>query len=319
MGEGPIYITGSSYSGKTQLRLMLSAHPNIVITRRTYMWSQYCGKFGDLREAMNIHACIDAMLTSEHIQALSPDRERIVRELRRGEASYGRLFALIHQHYAERLGKRRWGDQDRAVQWDTDSLLSADPRTTIVHMVRNPIDRLGESLGETPQRRVKLGWETALWRRSARLAARNQEKYPRNYRFLQCEQLFLEPEKTLRELCAFLGEEFTDRMLEVDGLAEMGVVVNPGAPRSQDILRGHIGHGIGQLTPRERAFVRSRTGKEMAALGYPQSSLALSWRDSLGYFIVDYPLNWMGEALRLLWRGATSISNGGSIPVGTRR
>lgn len=301
MGEGPIYITGISYSGKTQLRLMLSAHPNIVITRRTYMWSRYRDRFGDLRDTKNLQSCIDAMLTSEHIQALDPDRDRIGRELGRGEASYGRLFALIHQHHAERLGKRRWGDQDRAVQWDTDSLLSVDPRTTIVHMVRNPIDRLGESLGRVPRRRVKLGWETALWRHSASLAVRNQEKYPRNYRILQCERLFLAPERALQELCTFLGEDFAEPMLAVDGLTEMGVAAKRGDPQTRVASRGHIGQGIGQLTPRERAFVRSSAAKEVAALGYAQSDVSLSWSESLGYFAVDYPLNRVGEALRLLW------------------
>ena len=33
--QRPIFIGGLSYSGKTPLRIMLSAHPNILLTRRT--------------------------------------------------------------------------------------------------------------------------------------------------------------------------------------------------------------------------------------------------------------------------------------------
>jgi len=58
MSKGPIYIGGVSYSGKTQLRLLLSNHPEIVITRRTYLWRKINNQFGDLDQETNFENCL---------------------------------------------------------------------------------------------------------------------------------------------------------------------------------------------------------------------------------------------------------------------
>ena len=106
--SGAIYIAGASYSGKTQLRLMLSAHPNILITRRTYMWQQFYNQYGFLGDPENFESCLNAILTSKHIQALNPDPEQIRQEFKQGTPEYARLFSIIHQQYATRCGKKRW-------------------------------------------------------------------------------------------------------------------------------------------------------------------------------------------------------------------
>ena len=54
VSAGPIFIGGLSFSGKTTLRLMLSSHPVIVLSRRTYMWQRFYGRYGDLRRPENL-------------------------------------------------------------------------------------------------------------------------------------------------------------------------------------------------------------------------------------------------------------------------
>ena len=107
MKRGPIFIGGLDRSGKTLLRLSLSAHPNLALTRRTYLWPRFFNRYGDLSRGDNFERCLRAMLQRKPIQVLQPDAERIRREFWQGEASYARLFALLHQHYAERQGKPR--------------------------------------------------------------------------------------------------------------------------------------------------------------------------------------------------------------------
>ena len=48
--ERPIFIGGLSFTGKTQLRAMLSAHPNILIARRTHLWDRFYKRYG-IRES----------------------------------------------------------------------------------------------------------------------------------------------------------------------------------------------------------------------------------------------------------------------------
>ena len=79
MGAGPIFIGGLSFSGKTELRLMLSSHPNLAFSRRTYMWPRYFERYGDLSRSEQLERCLADMLRNKHIMALSPDPERIRR------------------------------------------------------------------------------------------------------------------------------------------------------------------------------------------------------------------------------------------------
>src|SRR5690554_3292259 len=99
--QSPIFIGGLDNSGKTHLRLALSAHPDIAMTRRSYMWTRVYQRYGDLRERENFERCLQALMSRKDVRALQPDVDRIRREFWAGEPTYGRLFALIHEHYAE--------------------------------------------------------------------------------------------------------------------------------------------------------------------------------------------------------------------------
>jgi len=301
MGQGPVFIAGVSYSGKTQMRLLLSAHPNIVITRRTYMWRRYYNRFGDLRDPENFERCLETMLASKHVQALNPDPKRIRHEFWQDRPGYARLFALIHRHFAEQLGKTRWGDQQGLLEHDASLIFAAEPRAVIIHLVRNPLDRIEESVSTSAHRRGKIGWETSLWRRSSRLALRNLKKYPHGYKVVQCEQLFAYPEKTMRDVCLFLGEEFYPEMLAVEGLAEMGVDVPDALVKGEQAEGSKNGKDRTALTPAERSFIQTRVRREMSALGYLKTEQHLSFMNTLTYALLDYPFNLAGAILWETW------------------
>ena len=108
MDKGPIFIGGPDRSGKTLLRLALSLHPQIGITKRTDLWTRFYGRYGDLERSDNFERCISAILAYKHVRVLQPDGTRLRSEFSQGEPTYARLFALIHQQYSERLGKPRW-------------------------------------------------------------------------------------------------------------------------------------------------------------------------------------------------------------------
>ncbi len=328
MGKGPIYIAGVSYSGKTQMRLMLSAHPNILITRHTYLWKQFLNRFGDLGNSDNFERCLAALTASRQAAMLAPDPERLRREFDQGEPTYARLFALLHRHHAERHGKSRWGDQSGGLEDDADLIFAHEPEAVILHMVRHPCERVEESLSSAGRRKGLVGWETGRWQRSAQLAGRNLKKYPHHYKVVQCEQLFAFPERVLWEVCQFIGEEFQPAMLSVPGLAEMGVqagssqnavsIASDGNEPRRDEVREEkpfvklsklrvlrvfavknpiTASAPPRLTPAERSFVQARAREEMSGLGYPASNPNLSLTERLACALADYPLNLAGSIL----------------------
>jgi hypothetical protein len=213
MSDGPVFIGGLAFSGKTPLRVALSAHPRLMLTRRSALWSRHHGRYGHLGSPANLDRCLTALLADPGVARLKPDRARIERELRAGPATDARLFDLIHRHHAERHGKQRWGDQLGMLERHADLVLTAYPTAQMIHMIRDPRTRHAAAASAHRQLPGRLGWETARWRESADLAERNLSRYPGRYRVLRYESLCSAPETTLRAVTAFLGEAFDPAML----------------------------------------------------------------------------------------------------------
>ena len=105
------------------------------------MWPRYYGRYGDLGRPEQLERCLADMLKSKHIRALEPDPARIRQEFRQGEPTYGRLFALFQEHFAERQGKARWGDQLGFVERYVDPIFAAYPEARLIHMIRDQRER----------------------------------------------------------------------------------------------------------------------------------------------------------------------------------
>ena len=48
--DGPVFITGLDLSGKTRLRRLLGAHPDLYLVRSTALWTGDDDRYGDLAD-----------------------------------------------------------------------------------------------------------------------------------------------------------------------------------------------------------------------------------------------------------------------------
>lgn len=294
----PIYIGGVSYSGKTQLRLLLSRLPNIVITRRTYLWRKYFQKYGDLSVKENFDQCLSDILKNKHIQNLNPEPDRIRKDFVQGEKSYSRLFSLFHQHYAERLGKNRWGIQIGMVEKDADRIFAKEPNAQIIQVIRNPFDRIEESLSTTSRKRISLGWETSIWRDSSRYALQNLKRYPGHYKVVKWENLLKDMDGTLQDICNFLEEEYHPDMIKMEGLEEMGLVEHKDASNHfRQLEKKETNHSY-QLSNNDRAFILSYAKLEMQHFGYQVNQIQRPINERIRFVGMDYPGYVAGIILR---------------------
>lgn len=292
----PVFIGGLSHSGKTALRRMLDGHPNLALTRRTYFWPRFYGRYGDLRQRKNFDACFAAMLRRPAIRRLTTDPERLRREFWQGERlrdSYARLFALFHEHYAEQLGRPRWGDQTAFVERYADAIFAAYPDARLVQMMRDPRDRYAEASAASRGRPGKAGWEAAAWHVSATLARRNQALYPGRYLVLHYEALVADPEETLRQVCDFLGEPFWADMLAVERMAPGDEPAESPAPAqlSQDTRAGR----------RALALTQSLLTRQMRVMGYEPAPVVLSSAQRLVTYLLDWPASALSYAAGRLY------------------
>lgn len=285
MEQRPVFIGGLSHSGKTLLRRTLSVQPDLVISRKTKMWDRYYNQFGDLGDPQNFERCLAAMLQNKHIQALSPDKNRIRREFWQGVPSYARLFALFQAHHAERLGKTRWGVQLGFVERLADPIFAAFPQAKMIHMIRDPRNRHTAVKAITQHRLGKTGWVMACWLCSVSLAWRNQMRHPEQVLVVRFESLLAQPEETLRGICAFLDVPFIPEMLMV--VADEETAVFPPSPL---------------LTKQEITFTQAVARRQMLALGYHLTTLQLSLRDWLHYYLIDWPANRISMTLWSVFR-----------------
>ena len=318
MRGGPIYLAGADRSGTTLMSAILSSHPNIGMARLgSNMFTFFYGKFGDLSRRDNFERCLAALLKYKHVQILNPDAERIRREFWAGKPSYARLFALLNAHYAGQMGKTRWGDKTSYIERYADPILADDPTAQFVHMVRDPRDRYASSITKYKRQRGRVGGATARWLYSMRLARRSLQRYPANYLVVRYENLAARPEETVRQVCAFLGEEYAPSMLAMGGAEQF---LNRGGNSSYGDAHGGISTAsIGRfrkvLSKGDLAFMQSQAGAEMAAYDYRPERLRLSWSEQLSYYLVEWPT---GRALMAAWRALETLQHNFPAQFGRR-
>lgn len=294
-GRGPIFIGGPDRCGKTTMRAFLASHPRIAIPAvGSNMWTYFYGQFGDLSRPDNFERCLDAMLHYKHVAFLKPDPDRIRKEFWEGEPTYAQLFALFLKHFAEREGKPRWGVQTGLIERYADHIFAAHPGVKMIHMLRDPRDRYEASLAAWPSGKGRAGGAAARWLHSARLAKRNQQRYPDNYRILRYETMVSRPESTLTDICEFLNEEYSPSMFMMDGAPEFREKLLKGArinPRETPVSTDYIGLFRNKVPKRDIVFIQSQAKKEMLEFDYSMEAIAFSASDWLRYAFVDWPLN----------------------------
>ena len=204
---GPVILIGAPESGSAVLRSALNRHPHLAIAAETGFlravsaaeWIPFW-KFGGLWYGR-----------------LGLSQEQLYEQLR---GFYGGLFA----EFAERQGKRRWGDETPLHAWHVREAAQLFGNATFVATVRHPAAvaaSLQERCGYTRKRSLRVWTQTNL-----ELVHCAREL---SGRFLLCrsEDLLADPERTLRELLAELREPWSPAVLDAAGGLEQASQTQP--------------------------------------------------------------------------------------------
>ncbi len=292
MQQEPIFIGGLDRTGKTLIRLALSLHPNIIVTKRTDLWVRFYNRYGDLSQEQNFENCLAAIMSSKHIRALKPDLSRLRFDFHNGQPTYARLFALFHEQLSQREHKPRWGDQSELIERHADTILAAYPAAKMIHMIRDPRDRYSASKQKWTAGRGKVGAATARWIYSTRLAQRNTAKYPDRYKVVRYEDLVNDPEKTLEAICSFLHEEYNPSMLligHIRGIQEE--IVLPDYLQENHFLKTFMGEYKFNLSKYEIEFIQNLSPDLMQVYDYAPTPVQFSIGERVRYWGKHLPRN----------------------------
>lgn len=244
---GPVtFLVGAERSGTTLLRLMLDGHPDLAFRYEFELAVDLVGDDGswpDLETYYEFLRTFRWVDPPPHVDR-SLDYPALVRSFleqkRRGDGK-PRVGAAVHRHF--------------------DRLLHIWPDARFVHLVRDPRDVARSCLG--------MGWAgnvwsgVSLWCEAERLWERVRAGLPRErYLEVRYEDLVVDCRAELRRICAFLGLEYDDAMLDYPRRS----IYRAPDPSLAEQWRT-------KLSEREIQLVEARTRGMLVPRGYEPSGL----------------------------------------------
>lgn len=249
--KGPIFLMGAMGTGTTLLRLVLDSHDAIALPPET----------GFMR-AYNAHKFIPFKHTGRNwAKRLGWSHAELDAEMRE---FYDRLF----MRYVEKHGKKRWGEKTPLHTWHWEDMARVFPDAVFVMITRHPGGSMASNMNRWGfnVRRASIHFERYT-REQLRMAA----TFPDRTVLLRYEELLLQPEPLMHELLDWLGEEWSDRVLEhhVVQADRGGKEVVEGRSKVSDPLDvSRIAKWTATIGPKAQRGLDRRLGRLVELLGY---------------------------------------------------
>jgi hypothetical protein len=173
--------------------------------------------------------------------------------------------------WARMEGKQRWGEKTPSHVFYSEPIVRMFPRARFVEMIRDPRAVIAsmartQFTGDDPTRNA-MYWNLVMDRAHPAL---RRDAAPGHVHEVRYEQLVTEPERVVRGICEFLGEEFDPAMLafherSADYLSARRAGGDPklGQGVSADLDGWRV-----RLTESQLAITEQICGANMARLGY---------------------------------------------------
>jgi hypothetical protein len=274
-GVRPVFIVGAPRTGTTLMRLMLTSHPQISIASEgAYVYqAALLTNRGDSDPARleRLHAEILPHLEREQFLSLPS-----LADLLEWADAYGggvrSLITFYGTWEARVLGKTTlcwWGDNAPYHVHHIPFFDATFPGCRFIVMVRDPRDACASS-------KASFAWHDldaaiADWQLAV-LHGLMGERYlgPSRVKHLKYEALVHSPEEHLRDICAFLGVEYTSDMLAYHRSPAAAAIARLSHHRNllQPVFDRSVGLYAERLTPGEIAAIEQRLDTSMVCLGY---------------------------------------------------
>lgn len=257
--DSPIIIGGCRRSGTTLLRVILDSHPAICCGPESGL---FLPRSPDLRRLAEL---FDFSLSD-------------LKQLRHESGSQGEFIDRLFSAYRTRAGRVRWAEKTPQNISVMDFIFDRFPNARFIHMIRD-----GRDVVCSLRKHLKLvgkdvvpvekegSFSNAITRWERAIHTGMQFRNDSRYVELKYEDLVLEPERCLRRIFEFIGEDYEPSVLEFHRRKSpsRGVSKFPHNPRAvEPMSTDSIGRWRTELTPEQRAELWDRVGKLLVQLGY---------------------------------------------------
>ena len=284
--EEPIFIIGTPRSGTTLAAHILGRHTHLFMPGETHYFDDIFSRrnlLGDLRKKEGADNIAERLYSLYRRYNEPKDQERIERlftvdklscDIRNNCNDYGEVLSLFMKRQMDSEKKNSWGNNTPRDLFNVTDIVKFYPRARFILCVRDPRDFLVSYKGkwratakEEVNRLKKIYHPVVtayLWKTSMRRVSKVISSLPKNRAIiLKYEDLVLFPEKKVKDLCDFIGQNYEKELLEVDFSNSSN-----RNEKTKGIFSSSIGKWRKNLAPEDGWIVQKLCGKEMDVYGY---------------------------------------------------
>jgi sulfotransferase family protein len=276
--DRPLFIGACPRSGTTLLRSVLNNHPDLAMPPETdFVIPVWCNRarWGDLRAPSNRRALAEWIFDTPgrgglRIRGRIP-REEAIERVVAAPPALGSVIAACFELFAERKGKRRWGDKRPRYSGYLAAIFQLFPDAQFVNVVRDPRAAVASQVAiglngvddELPCSLVN--WETAV--RRVDLFA--EALRPDQLLDVRYEDMVSHPHRTLRRVCEFAGLRGGDAIEEMISRERRGNFNEGWHDRlAEPISAATIDSWRERLAPADVSLIEYATGRYFERFGY---------------------------------------------------
>ena len=275
--SNPIFIVGAPRSGTTLLSAMLSSHPRIAIAPETHFIAhdyrtQSTANLSDDRVLADVW---NHFVNGRWFEHLEIDAQLVLEQFRQQrQRSFASLFAAVLDAYSKSVNKPRWGEKTPGHYLHVDTIYEWFPDARILSMIRDP-RAVCASLTQVPWGNRYVTYHAKRWLDAAAVLRRHQND-SRMFA-VHYENLVHNPVDQLRGICSFLGEEFSDEMIERENCTmsaggDAWRSNHLATAISKPLTTASVDRWRSTLTPLQIGKIEFLTRADMAEFGYKPTS-----------------------------------------------
>lgn len=274
--SSPVFIIGTERSGSNLLRLILNAHPDISIPHPPHILKEMAPLerfYGELRDDRNFRKLVADVVKLVELHFfpwdVKIDAGRVFEEA--GGRSLYCVKAAVYEQYARAKGKKRWGCKSTFVIHYTDMVRKRHPGAKFIHLVRDGRD-VAVSARSSVFNRFHPYYVGMLWSLEQKTAAALAGRFSREeFITVRYEDLLCEPEKTVRDLCSFMREDFASAMLSYFEAPEAGALAKTSRSWEKcasPIAKDNVQRYKRELSVDETRVFETTAFEELSRFGY---------------------------------------------------
>ncbi len=282
----PVLVVGCPRSGTTLVQTVLDSHPRLSVPYEADALVDIpLGLRSRLANASEALTLAEAYPNSWTHSFDARTARAVCRKLGITDAVGAMRVLAASQALAQ--GKRRWGNKTPKALLHLAELAIVYPDAQFIHVIRDGRD------SASSQARVFDGsvvQGALLWRTGMRTGRRAGSPLgPDRYLEVRLEELLSSPERQIRRMCAFLGEDFDQSMLHFNTTARERIPpsVLTIHPRLGEPLRPLSPSRDGAATGLVQRAAAALINAELVELGYVPAASSVRLR-RIVYMIIGY-------------------------------